>query len=364
MKNRISGLNAPVKAAVPVAVVLALFFTYAKYSPDIASYLVGSKVGAESKLGAWGDSFGAFNALISSLAFVGIVLTLLLQRTGLGDQADDQHRQRFESTFFELLKLQREARRDLLFYNTDEFNAAWHARSFQTFSWATTGRVPPDGPTDPVAAAVLEVHFQLVRRGRIGTENVFHVVSAYMRHVHSVSEGTFAPYFRLIYSLLDRVRSDPILTDDEKVHYGNLVRSQLSSGEVLLLGINSLSPISADMKSLVHEFRMLKYLPKSSMRSLLERFHDSVAFLGRDEKPPVNRLRPSAFADVKYRKLIAALHAERKFQRLSRRKLNGRLGLSQDFVAAYEDGKITLSIPQFVEVSKALGRHPALFLRQ
>lgn len=119
-------------------------------------------------LGAWGDSFGALNVVVSTLAFVGILITLLFQGRGLEDQAADQHRQRCDASFFELLRLQREARRDLIFFNTPEFEAERAARSYQTFSLATTGRLPPNGPIDSIAAAVLEVHFQLIRKGILG----------------------------------------------------------------------------------------------------------------------------------------------------------------------------------------------------
>lgn len=347
---------------VGLAVCFALYY-YAQHGSDVATWLTGRQVMPDNGLGAWGDSFGALNVFISTFAFVGILVTLLLQRRGLEEQGADQHRQRFDASFFELLRLQREARRELTFFNTPAFEAARSARSYSTFSLATTGRLPKDGAIDPIAAAVLEVHFQLIRKGILSRCSRDDVVFAYMRFVHSASEATIAPYFRIIYSILDRLRADPILNEAEKIRYANLLRGQLSSAEILLLGINSLTPISADMQSLVTEFRMLKYLPKSSMRVLLGRFHDASAFVGRDDPVPKRQTNFTAFNDERYKAMIAALHAERLRLRLSRRKLAAKIGTTEQFVANYEDGRGALGVVDFVNVAQGLGSHPALFLR-
>lgn len=341
----------------------AAVWCYARFGSEIAGWLTGRPVAAGEALGQWGDSFGALNAAISASAFIGILITLQLQRRGLREQAADQHRQRFDASFFELVGLQREARRELLFFNTPEFEAARTAKSFKSFSNATTGRLPANGLIDPIAAADLEVHFRLIEMGRLDKRSKSDVVEAYMRYVHSASESTIAPYFRLVYSILDRLRQDAVLTEDEKVRYGNLLRSQMSSAEVLLLGINSLAPISADMSDLVSRFRMLKYLPQSSMRALLSQFHDPEAFTGRDDPVPPRPARATAFDDPRYRRMIAAIHAERKLQRLSRKVLASRFGRGERFVADYEEGWKKLDVADLVDVAKALRSHPALFLR-
>lgn len=342
---------------------LSAIYLYARHGMTIASWLAGREVTTEGSLGAWGDSFGALNVVVSSLAFVGIVITLLLQGRGLKIQGADQHRQRFDASFFELLRLQRETRREILFFNTQEYETERAAQSYQTFSLATTGRIPSEGTIDPIAAAVLEIHFQLIRKGILSNCSRNDVVNAYMRYVHSASEATIAPYFRVIYSILDRIRADQILTPAEKIRYANLLRGQLTSAEVLLLGINSLTPVSADMKSLVAEFRMLKYLPKSSMRALLGRFHEPISFAGRQDRLPPRKIKFTAFNDKRYRNMIAALHAERKIRKISRRKLAEKLGKPEKFVSDYEDGRSTLGVPDFVDVARALGSHPAVFLR-
>lgn len=344
-------------------ILLVAVALYGRFGAFIASAITGAAVNAPSELGTWGDSFGAFNAAVSSLAFLGIIATLVLQERGLEETVSDQHRQRFDASFFELLRLQREARSELIFANTIEVEVARKNGKYTTFSPATMGNVPTSGTLTPIVAAVVEIHYRLVKKPGMKKVRLNDIVFAYMRYVHSVSESTIAPYYRLIYSILSRIREDPVLTYQEKARYGNLVRSQLSSDEILLLAINSLAPISADMKSLVTEFRMLKYLPRSSMRTMLGRFHDPAAFAGRDDVVPDSSPIPTAFDNDKYRSMIAALHAERLLSRKSRVKVEKKLQKQAGYVADYEEGRKELSVVEFVDVSRALDRHPAYFLR-
>lgn len=79
-------------------------------------------VSNEEARGLFGDKFGAINALFSGLAFAGIIFTIVLQRKELSlqrkeledtrnvlkNQNETLELQRFENTFFNLLKLQRE----------------------------------------------------------------------------------------------------------------------------------------------------------------------------------------------------------------------------------------------------------------
>lgn len=74
--------------------------------------------------GLWGDSFAPLNTLFAALGFAGVVGAVFLQTRALSTQQKDQHKQRFDSSFFELLRLAREARNELTFYFSEEFIAA------------------------------------------------------------------------------------------------------------------------------------------------------------------------------------------------------------------------------------------------
>lgn len=57
----------------------------------------------EQDRGTFGDMFGAANALFTGLSFVGLLVTILLQREDIISQREDAKIQNFEVTFFNLL---------------------------------------------------------------------------------------------------------------------------------------------------------------------------------------------------------------------------------------------------------------------
>ncbi|WP_405049507.1 putative phage abortive infection protein [Rhizobium sp. BK176] len=68
----------------------------------------------------------------------------------------------------------------------------------------------------------------------------------YRKRVHVRYESTFGPYFRLLYTILWRLRDDKKLTPEEKRRYGNLLRGHLTSFEVAMAGLNGLMPRAKD----------------------------------------------------------------------------------------------------------------------
>ncbi|EJC80390.1 hypothetical protein Rleg4DRAFT_2015 [Rhizobium leguminosarum bv. trifolii WSM2297] len=82
-------------------------------APPIESLPTGDNV--MEKAGQWGDGFGALNALFAGLAFTGALAALFMQGHAADKQNKDYHRQRFESSYFELLALLRETRREVRF---------------------------------------------------------------------------------------------------------------------------------------------------------------------------------------------------------------------------------------------------------
>lgn len=94
-------------------VFLAIFlgFSIIKVWWYSAEYIT-AKFPNPSERGTFGDQFGAINALFSGLAFAGIIITILLQgrelslqRKELEQTRDVFNQQKFETTFFQLLKL-------------------------------------------------------------------------------------------------------------------------------------------------------------------------------------------------------------------------------------------------------------------
>ena len=233
-------------------------------------------------LGQLGDTFGALNALFSALAFIAVLFTLKQQRDDLNRQQEqifrterDQHIQRFEQTFYELLRLLREARNDVEFrYSRDylqdgasaERNSGERVEGTEAFKRASTEMRHWIGLANQA-------------EGEVSADTA---AKLYLKHVHSRYESTFAPYYRLLYTLLLRIKEDPVMTQPQKYRYGNLLRSQLTSHEVSLCCYNGLAAISGSFKDLIVEFRLAKYLPDQFGRERLKLYYPASCFAGRD----------------------------------------------------------------------------------
>lgn len=244
-------------------------------------------------VGQWGDAFGALNALFSALAFVAVLVTLKQQRDDvarqLGQQRDDlarqqrqitanehdQHLQRFERTFYELLRLLREARNDVEFRYSDNY--------FADGGSSDRSRTDRAQGTEAFKRANLELRHWIARTHQSGDDLTSDAIAKlYLKHVHSRYESTFAPYYRLLYTLLLRIKEDTILSEPQKHRYGNLLRSQLTSHEVALCCYNGLAAISGSFKDLIVEFRLAKYLPEEFGRKRLMLHYPDSTFEGRD----------------------------------------------------------------------------------
>lgn len=235
-----------------------------------------------SALGQWGDTFGALNALFSALAFVAVLFTLKQQREDLARQqaqifaADrDQHSQRFETTFYELLRLLREARDAVEFRHTADYlrDTSYSDRHFGD---RATG-------LEAFKRANLEMLYWCSKDHRRDDEFTAKMLrDIYLDRVHNRYESSFAPYYRLLYTLLLRIKEDTVISQAQKYRYGNLLRSQLTSHEVALCGYNGLAAISGSFKELIVEFRLAKYLPNQFGRKRLEAIYPQSTFAGRD----------------------------------------------------------------------------------
>ncbi|RVH65396.1 hypothetical protein CN198_21270 [Sinorhizobium meliloti] len=224
------------------------------------------------RLGQWGDTFGALNALFAAAGFSAVLITLWFQQRQIESAQNEQHRQRFESSYFELLRLRREARDAIKFRHSKEYNEAKKLRygPLMTFEGQ-----------DAFRAGMVEIRHWLQvseSKGAGKTE----LAELYRAKIHSRYESKLGPYFRLMYTILQRISEDPVLSEAEKIRYGNLLRSQITSHEAAMAGLNGLSPVSKDFSRLVTEFRLLKYLPNGKMRRTLEAHYPPEAFKERD----------------------------------------------------------------------------------
>jgi hypothetical protein len=112
----------------------------------------------------------------------------------------------------------------------------------------------------------------------------------YSAKVHASNEDQLGLYFRIIYSMLRRISEAEFLSDDEKISYSNLLRNQLTSRELFVIGVNGLAEISGDLARYLAEFRMFKNLPEADKDMFLSTCasvhptYENAAFEGRAGK--------------------------------------------------------------------------------
>lgn len=251
--------------------VLTAWLFWAFFSVQIAHWALGN-IFIPAQAGPWGDSFGAFNALFGALGFAAVFGTLLVQGRTLKMQQNDQHRQRFDSNFFELLALMRELRSNIRFQYTKDYA---EKKSLKI--------IRGDDPQVYIRGAVSELRYWLEPQSIQDTLPTLEKVEKIYDDVIDKRYGSrFGPYFRVIYTILRRIEEDRILTKAEKIRYGNLLRSQLSTYDVALLCLNSLSPVSGNLKEYLINYRLPKYLRAGKFKNFLLNYFDESSFTARD----------------------------------------------------------------------------------
>lgn len=225
--------------------------------------------------GQFGDSYGALNALFSGLAFAGLGYAIYLQRQELAEtratlksqkhDAEEQlntlSQQRFENTFFELLRLHNEIVNSIeLRKKSDSTQVIAKGRKcFKIFfdyflnnSREKIARMPANNESE------------ILKRIEVAYSNFF---ESY--------ENDVGHYFRSLYNIVKFVNDKPI--QDKRI-YTNLVRAQLSSYELKLLFYNCLSSLGYEkFKPLVEEFSLLKSMNTNDLlhgESDLELYED------------------------------------------------------------------------------------------
>lgn len=213
--------------------------------------------------GAFGDSFGVLTSLFSGLAFLGIVLTVLLQKGELELQRHElssQHKtakiQSFESTFFEMLRL----------HNDIVNSIDLHKRNGGT----TKGR-----DCFNTFYRRLDVNYrnkQNELRDIQGDKEILKQAYSQFWENHQTELGH---YYRYLFNLI-RFVDNSEFSDGP---YIRLVRAQLSDQELLMLFYNCLSKQGAPFAKYIEKYSLLDNMP--SIR-LLNREHcarlDSRAF--------------------------------------------------------------------------------------
>lgn len=277
--------------------------------------------------GQFGDKFGSINALFSGFALAGIIYTIILQKKELSLQREELEetrgefkiqnitlkKQRFESTFFQLLTLHNEIVENM---NIEVFDGKYEKRKFfegalkqlkfKSANWdyyrfSFMQKLTEDEINqflvDKTKGYSFLVKLDENERREIekfSEENYLKFKSISIKEKEefiqkdyldffTTYQDSLGHYFRNLYHIFKYVYFTDLIIEEEKRVYSNIVRAQLSSDELVLLFYNSLTPIlfSGDkpslgypkFKYLIEHFDVLQNMSKTL---LLDTSHSSI----------------------------------------------------------------------------------------
>lgn len=234
----------------------------------------------DSRKALFGDSFGAVNALVSALAFAGIIITIQLQRRDLRLQRKDlklQHRellitndqlkgqkqqleeqnktlkiQRFENTFFQMLTQFQEIVNNITYSYKDLAGVPRTVKGREAFY-------------DSFEVALHETKLQdwnpvHIDHKYIGMRDIIKSFG-YSGYMDSFTPTYFDHYFRFLYRILKFVETTPLVTKfEEEYEYTCMLRAMLSRYELVWLYYNGLAYGKDKLKPLIERYAMLNNL--------------------------------------------------------------------------------------------------------
>lgn len=229
----------------------------------------------------FGDSFGAVNALISSLAFAGLIYSMYLQRKDLENQfesiklqrnelkantaelegqkkqLEQQNEnlkiQRFENTFFNMMNLQQEIIDTLTIFRNDK---------------ESKGRA--------VFSILIDVLHQELDTSRIvfNISNPSNKLNKRLSNYDLNSDNYFSildHYFLHLYRIIKFVDETNLLSDNSiRYEYVSILRATLSREEITFLFVNELNPRFKKFKVLIEKYSLFNNINWESIPVDLE----------------------------------------------------------------------------------------------
>lgn len=272
-----------------ISVVVALVVLY--------SFVVFCKLIPIDNFGVFGDSFGILTALFSGLAFVGLIVTIIMQgdelklqrkelsltrktldaqRGEMQKQNETLAKQQFENTFFKMLEFLEVCVKDVYYFTED----------------AGQGYLGEGKMTKGKDAIVLLYNKFFKACGYLKRKDVAFAVAVFKeacrqkegilkeyQKFYEENEGNLGQYYRVLYNIFELVNRTKF-TKKEKLVYTNLVCARLSKYELLLIFYNCLSPLGEEkMAPLIRDYNILKRLDKSELpkevKEIFETFLES-----------------------------------------------------------------------------------------
>ena len=251
----------------------------------VSFYFIPEFYGEINSSGEFGDMFGAINALFSGLAFVGVIIAIILQKDELAlqrielkqtreemkaqrvqmeEQTKSLIKQRFEETFFQLMRLYNDTVNSLDLETKKEgniFRAAIERQPRETEIKIHTGR-----DCFPIYYSFLNKEIRLNIENKLQNDLTFtsdEIIKQSYESFYDKYQSDLAHYFRVIYNILKFVDQANI---ENKGFYSNILRALMSSHELLLLKYNSESIYGKNkLKPFLIKFKILKHIPEKEI---------------------------------------------------------------------------------------------------
>lgn len=245
--------------AAPFLLIIITWFTYPYWMLKLKSVPIISDASLGlAGFGAYGDAFGALNALFAGLAFSGIIVSIFLQSKELSEtrgelrgQKDQMRRQVFENTFFQILRTAREAI-DTTYHKT---GAVMGAKGMTSNTYE--GRECINFLNNTLKNYYLS---EVAYKGNNPLER-------YEKFYSEIGHKSLGHYYRLLYSAIKYVHENEFLDKEENENfpkrefYVNLIRAQVSSDELFLLFYNCLSVHGKEkFKPMVEKYSFFEHL--------------------------------------------------------------------------------------------------------
>lgn len=210
----------------------------------VANYLYLNDSKPEIR-GTFGDMFGGANALFTGLSFVGIIVTILLQRKDINEQRYEITLQSFENTFFNLLSIHRET------VNTLEK---------KRINKKTSGGVTVETDITSKGTAVF-IYIFTRYIDHLPTDKKFNNDS-YLK-VFRQNWEILGHYFRSIEIILKTINNLNIDNKNDNIYkqrYVDILKAQLSEYETALIFYHFLSSKGLKFKEVAEKYAFFEFI--------------------------------------------------------------------------------------------------------
>lgn len=228
--------------------------------------------------GTYGDMYGALNTLFSGFAFVGIIISILMQNKEISMQRDDlklqreemekqreemeltrnevreqnstMFLQRFENTFFKLVELHQNIVSGFQIEETNTFASNTQHRGKECFTF----------------------FFNLIREKDVMNADEYY-------DLYDNFQSILGVYFTSLYRILKYIKRQEKLTNEEKYEYSSILRSNLSDDELWLVSVNCIiGHGKVKFMPLVIEFKFCKNINVSNYYDFAEKYFNSPSY--------------------------------------------------------------------------------------